>query len=408
MNRTLAVLCLLVALCGTPSGADDDALNLPIGDPARTGHQAPLVLDAITDTRTGEVIGPAELPARLDGVRLLFIGESHLNMDSHVVEQRVIQALQESGRRVLVGIEMYPYTEQTHLDRWADGLLTEAGFLQLSRWYEHWGYHWDYYRDVFLYARDHGIRMAAVNTPRSVVRAVRTKGFENLTPEEAAHIPTRIDTDSEEHRRLFRAFFTEEDAMHSSMTEQQWDGMYKAQCTWEASMAHNAVRALQQQQDDRAIMVVLIGSGHVAYGLGAERQARLWFQGKTASLIPVPVVDEHDQPVAVRASYADFVWGCPKETGPLHPVLGLSTRQVDQALGVIHVEKRSVAAVAGFRLGDELVSMDGVRIGEQEDLKRLLAQKRWGDAGSFEVRRGGELVRLTAQFRRTPPEPKKP
>lgn len=29
-------------------------------------------------------------------------------------------------------------------------------------------------------------------------------------------------------------------------------------------------------------MVVLIGSGHVASGLGAERQAKLWFDGKTA------------------------------------------------------------------------------------------------------------------------------
>ena len=35
-------------------------------------------------------------------------------------------------------------------------------------------------------------------------------------------------------------------------------------------------------------MVVLVGSGHVAYGLGAERQARLWFSGKTASVDPDP------------------------------------------------------------------------------------------------------------------------
>src|ERR1035438_10634990 len=51
-----------------------------------------------------------------------------------------------------------PISEQKSLDNWRDGLLTEAGFLTLARWYEFWGYHWDYYRDIFLYARDNRIR----------------------------------------------------------------------------------------------------------------------------------------------------------------------------------------------------------------------------------------------------------
>ena len=88
-----------------------------------------------------------------------------------------------------------------------DGLLTEEGFLATSRWYENWGYNWLYYRDIFLFARDHKLRMFAVNAPRDVVTAVRKKGFKNLTPDEAAHIPTDIDTSSPEHRTLFKSFF---------------------------------------------------------------------------------------------------------------------------------------------------------------------------------------------------------
>ena len=77
-----------------------------------------------------------------------------------------------------------------------DGKLTEERFLQASRWYENWGYNWLYYRDIFLFARDHKLRMFAVNAPREVVTAVRKKGFKNLTPEEAAYIPTDVDTSS--------------------------------------------------------------------------------------------------------------------------------------------------------------------------------------------------------------------
>ncbi len=47
--------------------------------------------------------------------------------------------------------------------------------------------------------------MFAINTPREVVAAVRKKGFAGLTDEEAAHIPARIDTDSADHLRLFKA-----------------------------------------------------------------------------------------------------------------------------------------------------------------------------------------------------------
>jgi uncharacterized iron-regulated protein len=175
-------------------------------------------------------------------VDILFLGESHTSMDFHRVQLRVLEELHRSGKKVLIGLEMYPYTEQRHLDHWTEGLLTEEGFLSLSRWYKNWGYHWNYYRDIFLFARSHKIRTFAVNTPRDVVSAVRKKGFQNLTAEEKAHVPSRIDTDSPEHLMLFRSFFAESEGMHSSMSDAQLKRMFAAQCTWDATMAYNTVQ----------------------------------------------------------------------------------------------------------------------------------------------------------------------
>jgi uncharacterized iron-regulated protein len=392
--------------------ADERALNLPIGAPARSGREVALTLDGITDAARGDVITPPELAARLDGVKLLFVGESHTDAEFHKVQLRVIQELHKRGRQVLVGLEMYPATaaEQQWLDRWhADKTLAEEAFLQESHWYKSWGYHWNYYRDIFVFARENGIRMFGVNVPRDVVQTARTKGFEALTPEQRALLPARVDTDNAEHQRLFRAFFGEADALHGSMPDAMFQGMFRAQCTWDAAMGWQALQALQKHGGDKAIMVVLVGSGHVAYGLGAERQARLWFDGKTASVIPIPIrEEEHDEVVSkVQASYADFVWGLPPTTDPLYPSVGISTpeQKTGERYKVIMVSKESPAAVAGFLVGDELVSIDAVAYTDKETVNRLMSGKRWGDAVAYKVMRGGQERELTVHLRRSPPKP---
>jgi uncharacterized iron-regulated protein len=382
--------------------AAQKALHLAIGDPERRDREIPLTLDAITDTRTGELLTPGELAPRLAGVKLLLVGESHTDMEFHRVQLRVLEELHAAGREVLIGLEMFPYTEQTFLDQWVQGLLTEDGFVELSHWYGKWGYNWKYYRDIFLLARAEGIRMFAVNAPREVVRAVRKKGFKDLTEDEATHIPTEIDTDNDEHRQLIRTLFEDEEALHAALSEEQLDRMFAAQCTWDATMGHNAVRALEQHGDDDTMMVVLAGAGHVAYGLGIQRQAAQWYDGDIAALIPVPVRDDGQPVQSVRASFAEFVWGLPFTADPLFPVLGLSATDLkdEEFRKVIYVGEDSVAEEAGFQIGDVLLRMDGVPLLGREPLMRLMADKRWGDAARFEVRRGEQTVEVPVFLRR--------
>jgi aminopeptidase N len=383
--------------------AQDKSLHLAVGDPARKDKEAPVVLDGITDTRSGEVITPSELPKRLAGVRLLLVGESHTDMDFHRSQLRIVEELVRSGRPVFLGLEMYPYTEQRFLDQWVNGQLSEEQFLQTSRWYENWGYNWLYYRDIFLFARDHKVRMFAVNAPRDVVTAVRKKGFKNLTPEEAAHIPADVDTSSADHRTLFKSFFEPGDPLHSGMTDEQWDSMIAAQATWDATMAFNSVKALKENGGPETLMVVLVGSGHVVYGLGIQRQAARHFDGRIATVVPINVRDDEGHDVkTVQASYADFVWGLPAQSDPLYPSLGLSTNPVEgeKALKVILVSEKTPAEKAGAQVGDVIVSLDGTPVPDKETLNRLVATKRWGDEAVLTVKRGSETKELRLALRR--------
>ena len=395
----LAVAAFVTIAFAGPALAQD-VRQLTVGDPERRDRQVAVEIDRLTDTRSGETLTPAELAGRLDGVRLLLVGESHTNMEAHRVQLAVVRGLVEAGREVLIGLEMYPYTEQDRLDQWTDGLLTEKGFVLLSGWYRNWGYNWGYYRSIFEYARHNGVSMVAVNTPRSVVTAVREKGFDGLSELEAAHIPPRIDTDNDDHLRLFRAYMGPPGSGHE-VGEEALVSMFEAQCTWDATMAYNAVRSLEDHPE--AIMVVLVGSGHVAYGLGIQRQAEIWFDGQVASLIPVPVGgDEDNGGTRAQASYADFIWGVAPEAHTLYPGIGFSTRQPDpeDPIEIIILPPDSAASEAGVKVGDTLVSIDGIAIPDEAAMKRLVADKRWGDGIVLGLERAGESVEAAFLFRR--------
>ncbi|MDE0246059.1 MAG: ChaN family lipoprotein, partial [Gammaproteobacteria bacterium] len=203
--------------------AGSGVFDLGIGDSERKGRHASVVLDGITDTGTGHLLTPVELAERLADTRILFIGEDHTDMDFHRVQARILEELHRAGREVMIGLEMYPYTRQASLNDWSAGSLTEEEFVESSDWYENWGYRWDYYRRIFLFARDNGIPMFGVNVPRNYVRTVRTEGFEGLSAEQAAHMPETVNTDSDEHRQLFRAYFAEDDALHAAISDEQWE-----------------------------------------------------------------------------------------------------------------------------------------------------------------------------------------
>ncbi len=398
----LLVVAVLIGARAHAS-ASPDRLHLSIGDPERKLRDVPVVLDAITDARTADRLSPDDLAARLDGVGMLIVGERHTDVHAHRVEARVVDALARRGRRVIVGLEMYPYTEQRWLDAWNANLVTESGFLQLSGWYRNWGFPWQYYRDVFLTAREAEATMVALNAPADVVAAVRTKGLDHLTPEEAARLPPGIEAENGEALQLFQASVPHDDSIHDGgMPADAWKRLLAVQATWEATMAYNAAKVLNRFDDGKTIMVVLAGAAHVEYGVGIERQARRWYDKRIATLIPVPVESFAAEPQTVRASYADFLWGIPVAEYPEYPELG-----VVKAAGarVLDVQPHSAASGAGVKPGDLLVSIDGAPADQAEAYNTVMAGKRWGDAATLVVRRGDETLTLRAVFRRSPPDP---
>lgn len=399
-SHFLPAACLWAALTSV-AWADQQSLHMEIGDPERSKKEVELTLDGITDTATGDIIAPREMAGRLADVGLLFVGESHTDLDSHKVQLRVIQELHRAGREVMIGLEMFPTTQQASLDAWINDFYTEKGFVAEAEWYKYWGYRWEYYREIFLFARDNDIRMYGINTPRDVVKAVRKKGFKDLNEEESEYFLHEVAPATDDQQRMFMSFFDADDALH--MNDDMMQGMLRAQTTWDATMGWNALRALENYGSDDAIMVVLIGAGHVTYGLGSERQTAPYYDGRIASVIPLPVVDDEDQAIeTVRASYANFLWGIPQAQDTVYPTLGVSLmgKLGSQPTKLIQVSEESVAERAGLVVGDVLLSIDGQPVESAAALRKVFAPYRWGDVATLQIERDGKTQELIVPIRR--------
>jgi uncharacterized iron-regulated protein len=399
--RAMVGLAALAASSAIVAAAADPIYRLSLGDPARRDRDVRLVLDGIVDTATGETIDPGTLAQRLAPAKLVIVGEEHTSVESHRVQLHVIRALEHAGRHVLIALEMFPYAEQPSLDAWAAGRWTEEEFLAKGRWYDVWGYRWSYYRDIFLHGRASRMPFLAVNVPREVVSTVRQKGLAAIPPDAAGHLPPSIDVASADHLTFFRAAL-EDGGVHGEMPDEALKSMLAAQATWDAAMAWNATKALERAHDPAAVVVLLAGSGHVGYGLGIERQARSWFTDPIASLMPVAVADEHGPIGAVRASYANFVWGVPREASPSWPALGISTRAgEDGRRQVIDVDTASPAH-GKIENGDAILSIGSAAIDSREAMNRALAALEWGDVATLVVKRNGSDVTVAVPLRRAP------
>lgn len=411
----LARVLTAMALCSAPlvaAAQSSEPFGLEIGDPARKGTTIALAVDQIHDTHKGVDVSPDEVAAALSDAAIVLVGESHTSSESHRVQAAVIAALQRAGRKVTLGLEMFPADAPTApFDRWLRGGLDEAALLRESGWYDYWGYPWGYYRDLFLLARQHRLPLRGVNAPRAVISLVGRRGLAGIGGMERGQLAPTIDTTNEEHKQLFVAYVGGGSSAPASSTGSGAGGhgsgmppetlqrMIDAQCSWDATMAFHAATLLKENPDPKAVVVVLVGSGHVAYNLGIARQAKAYTDRRVATVMPIAT--SPGKPQEIRASVADIVWGVPTETYPLYPTFGVSFRSSgEQPTTVLMVSPGSTAEAMGLKAGDTIKTLDDQPIRNNVELRALLDRKQWGDALKATITRGTETLTLTGSLRR--------
>ncbi|HYV19379.1 MAG TPA: ChaN family lipoprotein [Verrucomicrobiae bacterium] len=128
-------------------------------------------------------IGRYQAPASWDDLviacyraDLVYIGDYHALPSAQETAARLIQAIAERSRAVVLGVEMVYGRHQRLLDRYMNGELDELAFLRAIRYESDWGYDWAAFRTVYDVARRHHIPVVGLDCPpRTGFRHIRRR-----------------------------------------------------------------------------------------------------------------------------------------------------------------------------------------------------------------------------------------
>jgi uncharacterized iron-regulated protein len=351
----------------------------------------------------GDSISFAQLMDELQTEDVIFVGETHDQIEHHVIQMKVLQGLIAKGKEVAVAMEMFGRLQQPVLDRWREGLLTEERFLEEVKWETTWGMGYHLYQGILDEIRNQRLKVVGLNIERDLVRRVAQSGIKNLSPEDKKKLP-EMDLTDRQHRRYVASVYES----HQGGAAKDFETFYQAQCLWDEAMAETLSRFFQSPEGKGKIVVVLAGSGHVVLDFGIPKR----FSRRSPLSYKTIVLKEWKKNVeedliflGTSSPLADFLW-ITRPTPPeaKRPRMGavLKKKQEVEGLWVENVIPESPAEKAGLLPGDQIILVEGKEIAKVKDIHDALSAKGWGREITFTIRRGGSKKEITVTL--SPPQ----
>ncbi|ALC16616.1 putative iron-regulated protein [Desulfuromonas soudanensis] len=242
----------------------------------------------------GKYVSFAEVLKDLSTTRVVFMGELHDHAGHHRAQLQVIRALHNRGVTLAVGLEMFRSDSQQALDRWVAGESREEEFLR--DYEENWSL-WPVYREIFLFAREHGVKLVGLNLSRKITGQVASKGMDSLSPEQLGELPgVRCVVDPP-----YRSFIQRTLGAHVHKGA-VFENFCEAQLLWDTAMARTLMNFLGTHPEH--LVVVLAGSGH-AWHYGIPRQLR--DLGETNLRVLLPEIPGRIEEGTATANEADYL-----------------------------------------------------------------------------------------------------
>ncbi|MGF1610364.1 MAG: ChaN family lipoprotein [Kiloniellales bacterium] len=230
------------------------------------------------DPVSGEPIALDQLMASLAERQIVLLGEIHEKPEHHRWQTHVLAALQAHRPALVVGFEMFPRSVQPALDGWWRGALSEAAFLEQSRWERVWGMDPALYWPLFHFVRQNRVPMVALNVERRLVARVAREGWAAVPESEREDLSAPAAAPDAYRRSLARIFWEQHDGeprtgpldIEAVLQRDDFARFVEAQLTWDRAMAEALAEARWEHPE--ALVVGIIGSGHLRFGHGVPHQ----------------------------------------------------------------------------------------------------------------------------------------
>ena len=359
------------------------------------GRPTPLGPEEIFRLPDGDLISLLDLLGNLGGTKVIFVGERHDQQTQHENQLRILQGLAERGSQVAVAMEMFEKSQQPMLDRWSQGLLTEAAFLKAVDWENTWGFDYSLYRGILAEVRNRHLKLLGLNVSGDLVRKVAEKGISGLSSEDRAKLP-EMDLSDRSHRSYVRKIYSG----HRGGSARDFERFYEAQCLWDEGMAETLSDFLRSPQAQDKTVAVFAGNGHVVFDFGIPQR----FYRRTPLPFKTVVQLEWEKDLLEEVLLTDaprplanFLWMTnPAPSERRRPRIGIVFKPKDDVSGltILRVIPSSPAEKAGLLPGDRLLSVEGKEIGEVKEIHDILSRKGWGSEITLTLDRHGSVKEM--------------
>ena len=344
----------------------------------------------------GDKIFFSQLIDDLNTTTVIFVGETHDQLEHHQIQVKLIQGLLEKGKHVVVGMEMFDRSQQPILDRWSQGLMTDEEFLKEVNWKTTWGMDDNLYKGILDATRNHHLKVLGLNIERDLVRKVAKNGIGGLSYDEREKLP-EMDLTDRQHRDYIATIYK----THHGGSAKDLEKFYQAQCLWDEAMAETLSQFLQSPEGREKTVLIFAGSGHVVFGFGIPKRfyRRAAIPYKTIVLKAWRKEMNGDFTFAQTLSpLANFLWitkpAPPEKKRPRMGVV-LKEKEDSKGLWIERVIPESPAQKAGLLPGDQFIAVEGKEISKVKDIHDALSQKGWGKEIAFTILREGLRKEIT-------------
>lgn len=405
MKQIKAILILLfIILMGSMFTilADSSHDILPLGPSKYKYLIEKIEQDQIIRTNNGKLVTLEDIVNQNPDTDVFIIGEAHDNYQCHTFQRDFIEALHKKYPKIIVGFEFFWREDNPILEQWRKGQITEDEVIKKTGWYERGFQHYGYTHLVMEILKKYQVKAIGLNVPRSILRTVSRKGFDQLSPEEKKLFPT-LNIHNPEHEHFIKSIF----GTFAVQVPTWFKNIYAAQTCWDVVMAESMREFLSQKEYNGYKGVIIAGSNHVAYKLGIPfRYQKASPKAKITTIVPVLMPDEKTgeeeeeeeahpmmkmmgdslKPAAIFSrGIADYVFAADQPMHHYLPVIGLTIAKKNGKFVVTRVKKKSIAEKNGINKEDQITAVDGVEITSLEQLRSLIAQKNWDDSITFGV-----------------------
>jgi len=304
--------------------------------------------------------------------KIIYVGETHDRYSHHLIQLEIIQALHGMGKNVAIGMEMFQRPFQKALDDYLSGRIDERAFLKNSEYFKRWNFDYNLYRPILQFARAEKIPVVALNIQREITQKVGRSGLDSLSEEEKRLIPSRMDFSDATYRERLKKVFQD----HSSFQVKNFDFFLQAQILWDETMAESIDLFLKKNPDLQ--MVVLVGTGHLAYGSGIPKR------GASRNGFDYSVLLNDGEWEKDIAHFIVNPAPVPLEGTPRLMIALAEGKGPPVIDGFSH---GSVSEKAGLQKGDRILALDQVPVQDADDVRIELLFKKKGDRAKVKILR---------------------